>query len=361
MGVQVPSIDLEIQPIEGKGLDQAQHCLAEEGVDAHGRRVLEQESDDGVAKDQRDKGVRPLGLVLDVCGRDEIEILGHARGDGARFDLLVQIVLHQHDGDTAEQVEQDGRPNQCKASWVLDLDGCYPQNTGDQDTDSIGQHVAADGGKDVAHPQIVRSIEQTRGQVESDELNPCGLESLDNVQGIAEETDHVKEDADALEDVIDLEPADHEGDVAPHLPPEDEGNGKFEQAETSGFLSCRVPDDGDDAHIEQIHEQLKGADLIDLRSPPEETAVEILPHDGLPPEGQGHAELTLRIPVALLRHGAGGGVRVPGADVGVVAEFGEVGVEGDAVIGQHVELIGKEIEVGLDPLEFVVDVGVLRA
>ena len=40
MCVQVPSIDLEIQPIEGKGLDQAQGCLAEEGVDTHGRRVL---------------------------------------------------------------------------------------------------------------------------------------------------------------------------------------------------------------------------------------------------------------------------------------------------------------------------------
>ena len=104
MRVEVPSIDLEIQPIEGKGLGQAQDGLAEEGVDTHGRPVLEQERDDGVAKDQRDKGIRPLGLVLDVGGRDKVEILGHARGDGARFDLPVQIVLHQHDGDTAEQV-----------------------------------------------------------------------------------------------------------------------------------------------------------------------------------------------------------------------------------------------------------------
>ena len=221
--------------------------------------------------------------------------------------------------------------------------------------------MAADGGKDVAHPQIVGSIEQARGQVESDELDPSGLEGLDNVQGVAEEADHVKEDADALEDVIDLEPADHQGDVAPHLPPEDEGDGESEQAEPVGFLRCRVPNDSDDTHIEQIDEQLKGADLLDLRSPPEKPAVEVLPHDGLPPEGQRHAELTLRIPVALLRNRAGGGVRVPGADVGVVAEFGEVGVEGDAVIGQHVELIREKIEVGLDPLELVVDVGMLRA
>lgn len=89
MCVEVPSIDLEIQPVEGKGLDQAQDGLAEEGIDAHGRPVLEQERDDGVAKDQRDEGIRPFGLVLDVGGGDEIEILGHARGDGALFYLPV--------------------------------------------------------------------------------------------------------------------------------------------------------------------------------------------------------------------------------------------------------------------------------
>ena len=299
--------------------------------------------------------------MLDVCGRDKIEIFGHARGHGARSDLPVQIVLHQHDGDAAEQVEHDGRPYECKPGWILDLYGSYPQDAGDQDADGIGQHVPAYGGKDVAHPQIVRSIEQTRGKVEGDELNPSGLEGLDNIQGIAEETDHVEEDTDALEDVIDLEPADHEGDVAPHLPAEDEGDGKSEQAESGGFLSCRVPNDGDDADIEQIHEQLKGADFIDLSSAPEKTAVEILPHDGLPPEGQGHSELTFGVPIALLRHGAGGGVGVPSANVGVVAEFGEVGIQGDAVIGQHVELIREKIEVRLDPLEFVVDIGVLRA
>lgn len=43
-------VDFEVDPIEGKGLNQAEHAFAEEGVDAEGGVGLVQDCEDGVAK-----------------------------------------------------------------------------------------------------------------------------------------------------------------------------------------------------------------------------------------------------------------------------------------------------------------------
>ena len=75
MHVYCIGIDLEVDPIEAEGLQETEHTLAEEGVDAHFCRGLVKNGQDAVAKDQGDEGVVALDAVFDVDSRGELEVL----------------------------------------------------------------------------------------------------------------------------------------------------------------------------------------------------------------------------------------------------------------------------------------------
>ncbi len=48
--VDVGAVDVKVEPVEDEGLDEAQHGLAEEGVEADAAGVLVDDADDGVAQ-----------------------------------------------------------------------------------------------------------------------------------------------------------------------------------------------------------------------------------------------------------------------------------------------------------------------
>lgn len=72
--VQVVGVDLEVDPVEGEGLDEAEDGLAEEGVYAEGGFRLEDDREDGVAEDEGHEGIGAFGFVFDVDGGVEFEV-----------------------------------------------------------------------------------------------------------------------------------------------------------------------------------------------------------------------------------------------------------------------------------------------
>ena len=78
--VQVEGVDFKVEPVEGKGLDEAQDGFAEKGVDAVVGAVLEKQGEDAVAEHEGGEGVGAFGFVLDVEGGPEVEMFGQAPG-----------------------------------------------------------------------------------------------------------------------------------------------------------------------------------------------------------------------------------------------------------------------------------------
>lgn len=73
MQVDVPRINVKVYPVKDKGLDQSQHSLSEKRIDIVATGALEQNAHDGVSQYERDKGVHPLHLVLDIQCRVKLE------------------------------------------------------------------------------------------------------------------------------------------------------------------------------------------------------------------------------------------------------------------------------------------------
>ena len=87
VGVDIPAVDLEVEPVESKSLDQTEDSFAEKGVDAVRGFVLKEESYDRVSENQSDKRVGPLGFVLDIHGGEEIEPLDVFLADFGMFSF----------------------------------------------------------------------------------------------------------------------------------------------------------------------------------------------------------------------------------------------------------------------------------
>jgi len=274
--------------------------------------------------------------VLDVDGGEEVEPFQFGGQDGAFF---VDPAFDKNDEEGGEEVEYQGGPDERAAKGVGELDAGNPEGARDKDADEVEEHVAAHHGDEVADPDIVDCVEKALCKEEGYQLYPGGFERLGNIEGVAEEADHDEEDADALADVVHFEPADDEGEVAPHFPAEGEGDDEFDQGIARWALGCAVANDANDSNVEQVYKELEGGNFLHLGGSPEETLMEVLTDDWLPPEFKRLAITAFGIPVSLLmvtRYRAGRGTGLSSSYVGVVAKLREVRIQGDPMVGQHV-------------------------
>lgn len=73
--MQVPSIDLEIKPVEGKSLNQTQNSFAKECVDSIRCLVLKQKGDHGILENQGDECIRSFRFMFNIDSWEEVEPL----------------------------------------------------------------------------------------------------------------------------------------------------------------------------------------------------------------------------------------------------------------------------------------------
>ena len=71
-----------------------------------------------------------------------------------------------------------------------------------------------------------------------------------------------------LHNIIRLKPGDDEGQICPHLPPEDKSHTESKQAVSRSILRSGVSNNSDDSNVEQIHKELKRLYLLGIGSPP---------------------------------------------------------------------------------------------
>ncbi len=130
---QSGTIQLEIEPIETEGLGESQRRLAKEGIQPEGSRALIDDGHDRIAKDQGDKSVGPLGLVLDVYGWVEFKLPVRPRSE--TFGNRIRGPDEEDHGQWGEEIDEDGDPNRNQAPRVRDVYTPNPEGRGDENGD----------------------------------------------------------------------------------------------------------------------------------------------------------------------------------------------------------------------------------
>lgn len=143
MHLEPRPINLKVQPIKHKTLDQSQDRLPEKRIEAHLARILEDERDDTIPQHQRDEGARPLDLVLDVDGRVELE---HPRESLSHLGVARPAVSeHGHVDHAPEEIDGDGYEDGDQATrGVGQGGGSDPESGGYQNVQDVAYHGAPD-------------------------------------------------------------------------------------------------------------------------------------------------------------------------------------------------------------------------
>jgi hypothetical protein len=123
--MQIERVNLKIQPIEDKRLDEAQHRLAEKRINAHLDRTLIQQAQHTRPEDQRDKRIRPLNPMLDIRGGEKLQAplprLGHEPRERRPRPL------DKNHGRLPKQIEQDRRPDKRLPLRLRHTHAAHPQ------------------------------------------------------------------------------------------------------------------------------------------------------------------------------------------------------------------------------------------
>jgi hypothetical protein len=114
--MQIPTIQLKVQPIARKCLHEPQHGFSEESIESEVRTALVQYAQHRGPKHECHKLARPLNSMLDVgCGK-ELKRAGCPAGVGGEDPRRGAGELEPEDG--AEEVEGEGGPDEGLLSWV---------------------------------------------------------------------------------------------------------------------------------------------------------------------------------------------------------------------------------------------------
>jgi hypothetical protein len=129
-------------------------------------------------------------------------------------------------------------------------------------------------------------------------------------------------------------------------------------------FGSRVACDGDDADVEEVDEEFVGSDFLRFFGAPEEAFVEVLTHNGLLVEKHVGAEFALGAPCGFVEGGCGVGIgagvaMIVSSQVSGVSVLGEVSVELDGVLGDHVQFGGESVKIPDYAFKFVGEVSVL--
>jgi hypothetical protein len=108
--MHIESVDFKIQPVERKSLYQAQHRLAEEGVNCKRNSTLIQQRNNRVPKHQSHERIHSLNLMLNVLAWHEIE-----RAFGPTTQALAEPCwsTHEHNqGQLSKEIPYEGDPDE---------------------------------------------------------------------------------------------------------------------------------------------------------------------------------------------------------------------------------------------------------
>jgi hypothetical protein len=236
MGMQIERIDLEIQPVEGEGLDEAQHRLAEEGVDAKRHRGLVKQPDDGVAEHERDEGSRPLNAMLDVRPRRELEDALQPRAHPAV--LAPGQSREQRRRRLPKHIERNDGPDERLPSWLFNMHTRNPQRRRHHIHHHARHHRPPHHGNHPRIPAQTRRNKQPRREIKTDQTRPRAplLPRRRNIRRIPEQTTQHKQHRKPPQHIIALKPRNQHRDIAPELPSQNKRDGEVQQRRSRGVL-----------------------------------------------------------------------------------------------------------------------------
>lgn len=361
MRVEIETVNLEVYPVEHERLDEAEDCFAEESIDAKFHVALVQQAEHATAEDQGHKRIRPLDPMFDIRPREELQPLLDLLRDMFRHPL-VRPLDEDHEY-VAEQVEDNGRPNKSLSRRLLDMNTPDPQRHRDKRNDPVPNHTAPHHRNRVRIPEQTHRHEQSRREIEAHEWCVSMLKGTRHVGCEAQQTRQYEKNRHAPQHIVGIKPRDQQPDIRPKLPAHDKRNHKPQQRLPRRMLRRRIARQRNNPHIKQIDKQLVARDFLRLSRPPQQALVEVLPHYRPLVHVHEGPQLALRVPHVLVEAGGPGCRgrvgRVVRAQVRRIAVFGEVCVELDGVLGNHVDFGAQGVEVADDALEFRGEGGVL--
>lgn len=187
MFVQIPPVQLKVQPIHTKRLHQPQHRLPEKPIQPELRTALIQYPQHARPKHKRHELAGPLDPVLDVGAGDE--------GKGARRPARVRRGARRepcsgtgdlHNEDGAEDVEGEGKPDGDLLEGVGYVNRGDPEGSWDNGDDRVPEHGSAHGGDFPGIEQQRESVEEARRQVERYQRRVCMLPRIEDIRCEAE-------------------------------------------------------------------------------------------------------------------------------------------------------------------------------
>ena len=118
----------------------------------------------------------------------------------------------QHD-ELAEEIEDDGDPDEALFSGFLDVYATYPEGKGDQGDGTVTDHATADHRNHPGVPAEAECDEEAGSEVESYKRCVSVFEGCSHICGEAQQACQDEEDGAAAQDVVRIEPRDEHADV----------------------------------------------------------------------------------------------------------------------------------------------------
>lgn len=237
--------------------------------------------------------------MLDIRPGKELEaIFQLSRNPSVHY--RTRALYEDHD-ERAEDIEENGYPDECLFVRLFHMNTSNPQRGWDQRDDSIADHASSYHGDGPRIPEQARRHKQSGSEVERYKRCVCVFECRSHVRRKPQQTCQDQKDRAAPQHIIAVKPTNQHANIAPELPAHDERNRKPQQGLSSGMFSRRVASNRYNTHVKQIDEQLIGSDFLRLFRAPKEPLVEVLPHNRLLVEPHGFTEFALSVPCVLVK------------------------------------------------------------
>lgn len=188
MRMQVKAVDLKVNPVEYKRLDETHNRLPKESIDPKPHRTLVQQPQHTAPKHQRHESARTLNAMLDVCTRKELELglRPSCKTWEVRVPYLRAVDEDQERG--AEGIEGESRPDERLFSRLFNVDAGDPEGRRESDSKGCAEHGSSHHGDSIRVPDQAQCNEEASSEVESHKRRVRMVESRSHVRGKSQET-----------------------------------------------------------------------------------------------------------------------------------------------------------------------------
>lgn len=100
--MNIPGVDFKVQPVEAKGLYQAEDSFSKKSVDPNGSIVLVEQGNNRIAENQGHEGISSFRFVFNVHGRKEVEEVDVLLTEG--WMILFRPALYKDHGHNSKQI-----------------------------------------------------------------------------------------------------------------------------------------------------------------------------------------------------------------------------------------------------------------